>query len=76
MLTINFYLQDRLIKGQLGIIKHTLLNSRNNVSRIYLKFDYCKAGLKKMNTDSFARQHLCVPIEEATDNIRIKLSKN
>ena len=42
----------------------------------YLKFDYCKAGLKKMNTDSFARQHLCVPIEEATDNIRIKLSKN
>ena len=73
MLTVD--LQDRLVNGQLGTVS-ILLNSRNNVSEIYIKFDDYKAGLKKMNTDNFARQHLWVPIEKATVDIRIKSNKN
>ena len=45
MLTINVDLQDRLVSGQLGTVKHIVLNSQNNVSKIYIKFDDCKAGL-------------------------------
>ena len=72
MLTINIDLQDRLLNGQLGTVKHHIvLNSQNNVSKIIIKFDDCKAGLKKMNTDNFARQH-----EETTVNIRINSNKN
>ena len=45
MLTVNVDLQDRLVNGQLGTVKHIVLNSQNNVSKIYIKFDDCKAGL-------------------------------
>ena len=45
MLTVNVDLQDRLVNGQLGTAKHIVLNSQNNVSKIYIKFDDCKAGL-------------------------------
>ena len=58
------------MKGQLGTVKHFALSSQNNVSKIYIKLDDCKAGLKKMNTDNFARQHLWVLIEKTTVDIR------
>ena len=58
MLTGNVDLQDRLVNGQLSTVKHIVLNSQNNVLKIYMKFDDCKEGLKKMNNDNFARQHL------------------
>ena len=31
MLTVNVALQDRLVNGQLGTVKHIVLNSQNNV---------------------------------------------
>ena len=76
MLTVNVDLQDRLVNGQLEIVKHIVLNSQNNVSKIYINFNDCKAGLKKINTDNSARQHLWVPIEKTTVDIRIKSNKN
>ena len=45
MLTVNVDFQDRLVNGQLGTVKHIVLNSQNNVSKIYIKIDDCKAGL-------------------------------
>ena len=69
-------MQDRLVNGQMGTVNYIVLNSQNNVSKIYVKFDDCKAGLKKMNTDNFARQHLWIPIEKTTVHIRIKSNKN
>ena len=36
-------------------VKQIAINSQNNVSKIYIKFDDCKAGLKKVNTDKIAR---------------------
>ena len=72
MLTVNVDLQDRIVNGQLGTVKHIVLNSQNNVSKIYIKFDDCKVGLKKINIDNVARQHLWVPLKKTTVDIRIK----
>ena len=55
MLTVNFVLQDRLFNGRLDTVKNIVLNSQNNVSEIYIKFDDFKAGLKKINTNNFTR---------------------
>ena len=74
MLTVYVDLKDKLVNRQLSTVKHIVLNSQNNVSKIYIKFD-CKADLKKMNTDNFTRQHLWVPIEKTTADIRIKSHK-
>ena len=65
-------LQDRLVNGQLGTVKCVHTNSQRNVSKIYLKFDDSKSGLKKMNTDAFKKQHLWVPIEKTEVDIKIK----
>ena len=76
ILTVNIDLQDRLVNGQLGTVKYIVLSSQNNVSKIYIKLDDCKAGLKKMNNDNFARQHLWVPVEKAIVDIMMKSNKN
>ena len=38
MLTINVDLQEKLVNIQFGTAKHIVLNSQNNVSKIYIKF--------------------------------------
>lgn len=46
MLIVNIDLQDRPMNGQLGTIKHISLDTHDNVTKIYIKFADCKAGLK------------------------------
>ena len=41
-----------------------------------MKFNDCKAGLKKMNTDNSAMQYLWVSIQKTTVDIRIESNKN
>ena len=55
MLTMNVDLQDRLINGQLGTVKHIAINDQRNISKIYIKFDDNKAGSKRISMDSLAR---------------------
>ena len=50
-------------------------DSQRNVSKINIKFDDSKAGLKKMNSDAFGKQHLWVSIEKTQFYIKIKSSK-
>ena len=38
MPTINVDLQEKLVNRQFGTVKHIVLNSQNNVSKIYIKF--------------------------------------
>ena len=57
MLTVKIDLQDRLVNGQLGTIKHISIDTKGNVAKIYLKFHELKAGLKKINKDAFAKKH-------------------
>ena len=75
MLTVNIDLQDRLVNGQLETVKCIHTDSERNVSKIYIKFDYSKAGLKRMNSDTLGKQHLWVPIGKTEVDIKIKSSK-
>ena len=75
MLTVNIDLQDRLVNGQLGAVKCIHTDSERNVSKIYIKFDDSKAGLKRMTSDAFGKQHLWVPIEKTEVDTKIKSSK-
>ena len=55
MLNMNVDRHDRLINGHLGTEKHMAINDQCNVSKIYIKFDDNKAGLKRISIDSLAR---------------------
>ena len=57
-------LQDRLVNGQLGVIKHIVADSKGNVKKVYVKFDDPKAGMNKINSETFEKQHLWVPLEK------------
>ena len=76
MLTVNIDFEDSLVNGQLGSVKCIRTDSERNVSKIYIKFDDSKSGLKSMNIDAFGKQHLWVPIEKTEVDIKIKSSKN
>ena len=76
MLTVNIDLQDRLVNGQLGIVKHILVDSQKQISKIYIKFDDSKAGKTAMRNDNFARQRGWVPIEKASVDIRMKVTRS
>ena len=56
MLTVNIDLQDRLVNGQLGTIKHISTDKQGNVAKIYIKFDDSKAGAKKKKFRSFGKK--------------------
>ena len=71
MLTMNVDLQDRLINGQLGTVKHIAINDQHNISKIYIKFGDIKAGLKRISMHSLARDCGWVPIERAEANIEV-----
>ena len=76
ILTVNIDLPDRLVDGQLGTVyKCIRTDSERNVSKIYIKIDDSKAGLKSMNSYAFVKQQLWVPIEKTEFDIKIKSSK-
>ena len=74
MLTVKIDLQDRLVNGQLGTVKCIHTDSEN-VSKIHIKFDDSKAGLKRINSDAFGKQNLWVAIEKTEVDIKVKSSK-
>ena len=75
MLTVNIDLQDRLVNGQLETIKHISIDTKGNVTKMYVKFHDSKAGLKKINKDAFAKKHCWVPIEKTDVDVRMKSTK-
>ena len=65
MLTVNIDIADRLINGQIRTVKHISYNNINgHIVKVYIKFDDAQAGLKKIDTDPFGKQHQWVPIEK------------
>ena len=46
-------------------------NSKCTVVKIYVLIDDSNSGLKKMNSDGFARQNLWIPVEKAEASIRV-----
>ena len=76
MLTMNVDLQDRLVIGQSGAVKHIAINDQQSISKIYIKFDDNKAGLKRISMDSLAHDCQWVPIERAEVNIKNRANKD
>ena len=78
MLTMNVDLQDRLVIGQSGAVKHIAINDQQSISKIYIKFDDNKAGLKRTSMDSLAHDWMgrWVPIERAEASITVRASKD
>ena len=76
MITSNIDISDRLINGQLGVVKHLKLK-HDKVTTIYLKLDDDKAGLKEISGfDTLARRNNWVPIKKQETLIYIKSSKS
>ena len=71
MLTVNLDVQDRLINGQIGVVKHPEF-IENKVSFIYIKFDDPDAGKKLITKNSTARIHNWVLIERHETSIIIR----
>ena len=72
MLTAD--LSDRLVNGQLGTVKHFSKNLNGEVTKIDLKFDDAGAGPKKIDKDTFAKQHSWVLVEKFETDIKLKAS--
>ena len=70
--TVNNDLDDRLVNGQLGTVKHILKDKMDRVTKIYVAFNDNQAGSKNMSKDSFASHNLCVPVEREKNNLKIR----
>ena len=57
MLTVNIHLQDKLVNGQSENVMH-IVRSSQSISKIYLKLDDRRAGVKVMNADLFVKRQL------------------
>ena len=64
MLTKNIDIADKLINGQIGIIKKVVIKN-GIVSKLYVKFFEEDAGLKSIESDCYARHHNFVPVERS-----------
>ena len=74
MLTVNLDIQDKLINGQIGVVKNVVVTD-GRVSKIYVKFFDERAGLQKMMSDTYGRFHQYVPIERTDADIAIHNKK-
>ena len=72
MLTVNIDIVDRLINGQMGIVKHFQRNEHNRVVTIYVKFDDSTAGKKTSSTYNLAKHNNWVPITATDTQIKIR----
>ena len=57
MLTVSIHLQDKLVNGQSETVMH-IARSSQSISKIYLKLDDRRAGVKEMNADLFVKRQL------------------
>ena len=75
MLINNIDIRDRLINGQIGMVKYTESDARK-ITKIYVFFYDNQARLRALSHDDLIRRHQWVPIErtEASFSIRKKSS--
>ena len=68
ILTVNIDIQDRLINGQTGIIKHIDF-AQGSTHKVYIKFSDEQAGSETMRSSYFGRKNSWVPIEKCETEI-------
>ena len=70
MLTVNIDISDKLINGQIGIVKNITFRN-GKLSKIYVNIFNEEAGLRKMVLDSYAVHRKFVSIEQSEADIHI-----
>ena len=71
MLTVNVYIQDRLINDQTGNIEHIEF-VQGTILKVYVKFFDEEAGTRAMRSSYLGRQNSWVTIEKCETEIPIK----
>ena len=71
MLTVNIDIQDCLINGQTGNIRHIEF-AEGTIHKVYIKFSDEQAGLKAMRSPYVGIQYSWVPIEKCETEISVK----
>ena len=71
MLTVNIDMQDCLINGQIGIIRHIEF-AQCSACKVYIKFSDEQAGSKAKRSSYLGRQNSWIPIEKYETEILIK----
>ena len=73
LLIDNIDISDRLIDGQIGVVKY-ITSTAGKITKTYVSFDNNQAGVRATSHDDLSRRHKWVPTErtEASFNIRKK----
>ena len=71
MLTVNIDMQDCLINGQIGSIRHIEF-AQCSACKVYIKFSDEQAGSKAKRSSYLGRQNSWIPIEKYETEILIK----
>ena len=71
MLKVNVGIQDRLINGQTGNVKHIQF-VHGSIHKVYAKFSDEQAGLRAMRSSYLGRQNSWVAIEKCKTEIALK----
>ena len=71
MLSVNIDLQDRLINGQTGVIRHIEF-AEGSAGKVYIKFFDEQDGSEAMRSSYLGGQKSWVPIEKCETEISVK----
>ena len=71
MLAVNIDLQDRLINGQTGVIRHIEF-AEGSAGKVYIKFFDEQDGSEAMRSSYLGGQKSWVPIEKCETEISVK----
>ena len=71
MLIVNIDIQDRLINGQTGVIRHIEF-AEGSAHKVHIKFSNEQTGSKAMRSSYLSRQKSWVPIEKCETEVSIK----
>ena len=64
MITVDIFVVDRLVNGQIGVIAAVDTNDRQRPNVIYVCLEDKLAGLEARRTSAFAIENECVPLKE------------
>ena len=76
MLTTNINIEDRLLNGQMGTVKHIEIKG-NEVRSIYLELDdKCAGQIRTSESDVIAKNNKWVPVNREETSICISKYKS
>lgn len=74
MLTNNIDIDDRLINGQIGLVRDIQYNNDGTIQTIFVKFNDHQAGILKMRSNQYAFETHTVPIKRIQASIPVSMS--